>query len=45
MGLSIPDVTKVFLRLQKLGLSVPAVYTIEQAAAALRQLKGGSDHA
>lgn len=45
MGLSIPDVTKVFLQLQKLGLSVPAVYTIEQAAAALRQLKGGSDHA
>jgi len=45
MGLNIPDVTKVFLRLQKLGLSVPAVYTIEQAAAALRQLKGGSDHA
>ena len=45
MGLSIPDVTKVFLQLQKLGLSVPAVYTIEQASAALRQLKGGSDHA
>ena len=40
MGLSIPDVTKVFLRLQEMGVDVPAVYTIDQAVAALKQLKG-----
>ena len=40
MGLSIPDVTKVFLHLQEMGVDVPAVYTIDQAVAALKQLKG-----
>ena len=40
MGLSIPNVTKVFLRLQEMGVDVPAVYTIDQAVAALKQLKG-----
>ena len=38
MGLDIPEVTHVFLQLQKLGLDLPAVYTIEQAVDAL---KGG----
>ena len=41
MGLDIPDVTRVFMELQKLGVDVPAVYTTEQAVAALRALKEG----
>ena len=36
MGLDIPEVTRVFLHLQELGIDVPMVYTIEQAVAALR---------
>ena len=43
MGLSIPQVTRVFLNLKKMGLDVEPVYTIEQAVAALKKLKGGSD--
>ncbi|MBE6934300.1 MAG: energy-coupling factor transporter ATPase [Ruminococcaceae bacterium] len=38
MGLDIPEITQVFLNLKKAGLDVPAVYTMEQAVAAL---KGG----
>lgn len=45
MGLDIPEVTRVFLRLKQLGLDVEPVYTMEQAVAALNQLKGGSTHA
>ena len=45
MGLDIPDLTRVFLKLQKMGLDVPAVYTMEQAVAALTKLKGGNVHA
>ena len=45
MGLDIPEITQVFLRLQKMGLDVEPVYTMEQAVAALKQLKGGSAHA
>ena len=41
MGLAIPQVTEIFLQLQKLGVDVNNVYTIEQAAAALKRLKGG----
>ena len=41
MGLDIPDVTRVFLELKKLGLDVPAVYTTQQAADALLKLKEG----
>ena len=41
MGLNIPQVTRVFLELKKKGLNVPSVYTMDQALAALRQLKGG----
>ena len=40
MGLNIPDVTKVFMRLHEMGLDVPNVYTTEQAVAALKKLKG-----
>ena len=41
MGLDIPEVTRVFLKLQHLGLPVNQVYTIEQAVAELKRLKGG----
>ena len=42
MGLSIPQVTQVFLELKKRGLPVdPSVYTVEQAVAQLKALKGG----
>ena len=45
MGLNIPRVTQVFLELKKLGLDVKNVYTIDQAAAEIRRLKGGNCHA
>ena len=45
MGLSIPQVTQIFLHLRKMGLDVPNVYTIDQAVAALKAAKGGADHA
>jgi len=41
-GLDVPQVTQVFLELKKRGLPVnPSVYTVEQAVAQLKQLKGG----
>jgi len=42
MGLSIPQVTQVFLHLQKMGVDVKSVYTIDQAVAQLKRLKGGT---
>lgn len=45
MGLDIPELTRVFLRLQQMGLPVSQVYTMEQAVAELKKLKGGSVHA
>lgn len=45
MGLDIPEITKLFLQLQKLGLSVDPVYTMEQAVSVLQELKGGSANA
>jgi len=45
MGLSIPQVTEVFLGLQQLGVDVKNVYTIDQAVAELKRLKGGAAHA
>ena len=42
MGLNIPQVTQVFLHLQKLGLDVENVYTIEQAVQQLKKLQGGA---
>ena len=39
MGLDIPALTRVFLQLQKLGLPVEQVYTMEQAVAELRKWK------
>ena len=45
MGLNIPQVTQVFLHLKKLGLDVANVYTIEQAAAEIKRLRGGAVNA
>ncbi len=41
MGLDIPEVTRVFMRLKELGLPVEPVYTMEQAVAAIKALKEG----
>ena len=42
MGLNIPQVTRVFLELRAMGLPVEPVYTIDQAVAALKKIKGGA---
>ena len=42
MGLDIPEVTRVFLKLRALGLDVDPVYSLEQAVDALVACKGGS---
>ena len=41
MGLSLPQVTQIFLHLRDLGLKVDNVYTIDQAVKVLKQLKEG----
>ena len=45
MGLDIPELTQVFLQLQKLGLDVKSVYSMEQAVDALRRWKEGTPNA
>ena len=42
MGLDIPDITSVFLRLREMGLDVPKVYTVDQAVQVITSLKGGA---
>ena len=42
MGLSIPQVTQVFLHLRKMGVPVENVYTIDQAIAELKKIRGGA---
>ena len=42
MGLDIPEITRVFLKLRQLGLDVPQVYTVDQAVRVLSVLKGGA---
>ena len=42
MGLSIPQVTQVFLHLRKMGVKVENVYTIDQAIAEIKRLRGGA---
>ena len=42
MGLNIPQVTRVFLELRKMGLDAEPVYTLQQAVDALTALKGGN---
>ena len=41
MGLDIPDITRVFLRLKQMGLNVEPVYTMEQAIETIKKLKEG----
>ena len=45
MGLNIPQVTQVFLHLQKMGVDVRNVYTIAQAVAELKRIRGGAANA
>ena len=45
MGLNIPQVTQVFLRLRAMGVPVENVYTIDQAVAEIKRVKGGASHA
>lgn len=45
MGLNIPQVTQIFLHLKALGLDVENVYTIDQAVAQLKKLRGGAAYA
>ena len=45
MGLDIPEVTRLFMKLQEMGLPVNRVYTMEQAVAELQRLKEGSVYA
>ncbi len=45
MGLDIPEITRVFLQLQKLGIPVEQVYTMDQAVKELLRVKGGTVNA
>lgn len=45
MGLDVPEITKVFMRLQAMGLPVPLVYTMQQAVAELRRIREGNTDA
>ena len=45
MGLNIPQVTQVFLHLRKMGVPVENVYTIDQAIAEIKRVRGGAVHA
>ena len=45
MGLTIPQITQIFMQLRKLGLDVENVYTIEQAVSVLKKWKGDAAHA
>ena len=45
MGLDIPEVTRVFLRLRQMGIPVEPVFTTEQAVAELIRVRGGRSDA
>ena len=45
MGLDIPDVTRLFLKLREMGADVEPVYTVQQAIAQLKALRKGDGHA
>lgn len=45
MGLDIPEVTRLFLRLQNMGIPVNQVYTMEQAVVELLRVKEDNAHA
>ncbi len=42
MGLDIPELTRLFMKLRQLGLDVEPIYTMQQAIDALRSRKGGA---
>ena len=41
IGLAVPQITEVFLRLRQMGLSLPPVYTVERAAEVILSRKEG----
>lgn len=45
MGLGVPQITRVFLKLQQMGLAVPNVYSLQQAESVLLEMKGVHNHA
>ena len=45
MGLDIPDVTRLFLKLREMGAAVEPVYTVQQAVEQLHALRKGARHA
>ena len=45
MGLDIPELTRLFMKLRQLGLDVEPIYTMQQAIDALRSRKGGAANA
>ena len=45
MGLDIPEITRVFMKLRDMGADVPLVYSVEQAVKVLTALKEGNAHA
>ena len=45
MGLDIPDVTRVFLKLKEMGLPLAPAFTMEDAVQQLLSLRGGAQDA
>ena len=45
MGLDIPDVTRLFLKLREMGAPVEPVYTVQQAVEQLQAVRKGDVHA
>ena len=45
MGLDIPEITRIFLLLRKMGIDIPPAYTMDQAVKLLTSRKGGNGHA
>jgi hypothetical protein len=42
MGLNVPEITKVFMKLKKKGYALTSVYTVEDAVKQLQPLIGGN---
>jgi len=45
MGLDIPEITRVFMKLREKGLNVPNVYSVSDAVQVLTSLRGGKTNA
>ena len=45
MGLDVPELTRIFIQLRRMGLDVEPVYTRDQAVEALEKLRGGASDA